>query len=176
MNGQKNIGIFKGEKKMKIYAKQVPPEFQDSHFEPENWPGIIFHGNRWYNSHTTPEFDAIYNRFDGEKRILRALHLLTGKRYEKRTIRGSCQGDWQEIYYPVAEYTRESLNVLEIEYFDTGSEWAVNVDGCDVYIYTYEWNSEKIKEELAAAVGVKPENMILYSFSGWKRTPEYTEV
>jgi hypothetical protein len=158
---------------MKIYAKQVPPEYQDSFFNSENWPGIIFHGNRWFNSHTTPEFDAIYNRFDGEKRILRALHLVTGKRYEKRTIRGCCQGDWQEIYYPVNDYTRDMLYNLETEYFNTGTEWIMNDDSS---IYCYSWNNDGIRKEIADAAGTTPENVILQAFTGWKRTPEYAEV
>lgn len=165
---------------MKIYAKQVPPEWQTYPFDyidiQDAFPGIILHGNRWYNSHTTPEFDAIIDRFDGEKRILRALHLVTGKRYEKRTIRGSCQGDWQYVYYPVADYTREALDILETEYFNTGTEWIIDPDGDNVSVYAHGWNNDQIRAELAAAVGVKPEDIILQAFTGWKRTPEYTEV
>ena len=161
---------------MKIYAKQVPPEYQDSYFEPECWPGIIFHGNRWLNSHTTPEFDAIYDRFDGEKRILRALHLVTGKRYEKRTIRGSCQSDWQDIYYPADDYTRDMLYILETEYFNTGSEWIVDPDGENVSVYAHSWNNDGIRAELADAIGTTPENITLLAFSGWSRSAEYAEV
>jgi hypothetical protein len=161
---------------MSIHAKQVPPEYQDSRFNSEEWPDIIFHGNRHYHSHTTPEFDAIYNRFDGEKRILRALHLLTGKRYDVRTIRGYCQGDWQTVFYPVEDYSREALDILEIEYFNLGTEWAVNVDGCDVYVYAYSDTPEKIRAEIAAAVGAQVEDIQLHVFAGWERTPEYKEV
>lgn len=161
---------------MKIIAKQVPPEYQDSYFEPECWPDIIFHGSRWFNSHTTPEFDAIYDRFDGEKRILRALHLVTGKRYEKRTIRGSCQSDWQDIYYPVDDYTRDMLDILETEYFNTGSEWIIDPDGDNFSVYAHGWNNELIRAELANAAGVTPEEITLLAFSGWKKTAVYEEV
>jgi hypothetical protein len=162
---------------MKIIAKQVPPEYQESPFQlygwMDMWPGVIIHGNRWYNSHTTPEFDAIYNRFDGEKRILRALHLVTGKRYEKHTIQGTCQSDWQEVYFPVADYTPELLRMLEVEYFNLGSEWIINDDWS---MYCYSWNNDGIRKEIADAAGTTPENVILQAFTGWKRTPEYAEV
>lgn len=165
---------------MKIYAKQVPPEYQESPFQyidwMNMWPGIIIHGNRYYNSHTTPEFDAIIDRFDGEKRILRALHLVTGKRYEKRTIRGSCQGDWQEVYYPVADYTREALDILETEYFNTGTEWIIDPDGENYSMYCHSWDNAGIRQEIANEAGTTPENVILQVFTGWKRTPEYAEV
>ena len=54
---------------MKIYAKQISPEYQESPFfnwNPEDlYPGVIFKGNRHFNSHTTPEFDAIRDGLDG---------------------------------------------------------------------------------------------------------------
>lgn len=51
---------------MKIYAKQVNPEYQESPlfidgFFPDN---IILTGNRDFNSHTTPEFDQINSHFE----------------------------------------------------------------------------------------------------------------
>lgn len=159
--------------KTKIYAKQVPPEFQDSYFDIECWPGVIIHGNRWFNDYTTPEFDAIYNRFDGEKRILRALHIVTGKKYDVVTIHGSAQSEWNNVYYPVDDYTRDAMYNLETEYFNTGAEWIINDD---FSIYTYSWNTDGIRAEIASAAGVDLDNVILYTFSGWKRTPEYAEV
>lgn len=168
---------------MKIIAEQVPPEWQEAPINFANWfdmwPGVIVHGNRHYNSHTTPEFDAIIDRFDGEKRILRALHLVTGKRYEKRTIHGCCQGDWQEVYYPVADYSPEALYTLEIEYFNLGSEWQIKTeeedpDGYSLYCYTT--GPDCIREEIANATGEKPENITLRIFDGWKQIPVYAEV
>ena len=165
---------------MKIIARQVPPEYQSWTFDyidiQDAYPGIILHGNPFYNCHTTPEFDAIYERFDEEKRILRALHLVTRKRYEKRTIRGSCQCDWQNVYYPVADYTQKSLDQLEMEYFNTGTEWIIDPDGDNYSTYCYSWNNDGIKKEIADAAGTTPENVILQAFTGWKRTPEHREV
>ena len=54
---------------MTIYAKQIAPEYQESPFfmfgPGEMYPGVIFKGNRNFNSHTTPEFDAIRDGLDG---------------------------------------------------------------------------------------------------------------
>lgn len=51
---------------MKIYAKQVSPEYQESPLFIEGcFPdNIILTGNRDYDSHTTPEFDQISNYFE----------------------------------------------------------------------------------------------------------------
>ena len=158
---------------MKIYAKQIPPEHQESYFDIESWPGVIIHGNRHFNDYTTPEFDAIYNRFDGEKRILRALHIITGKRYDVQTIRGSCQGDWQNVYFPVDDYAPTALDILEADYFNTGSEWIVNDD---FSIYVYSRHNDGIRTEIADAAGVDPADVVLLEFTGWSKTAVYAEV
>lgn len=53
---------------MTIYAKQINPAYQESPFFLEDpadlYPGVIFKGNRYFNSHTTPEFDAIRDGLD----------------------------------------------------------------------------------------------------------------
>lgn len=164
--------------KMKIIAKQVPPEYQDSNFDPECWPGVIFHGNRDYHSRTTPIFESIIERFYTEKHILRALYFMTGKKYERHTIRGCCQRDWQDIYYPAADYSRDSLEYLEIEYFNLGTEWVItSAEDPDGYgLYCYATDTDAIRAEIADATGENPENVILQTFTGWKRLPEYTEV
>ena len=38
--------------------------------------------------------------------------LLTGKTWKMRQICGSCQSDWNNIYYPEAEWTEEELDKL----------------------------------------------------------------
>lgn len=214
---------------MKIYAKQVPPEYQESPLFMEDWPKNVFaFGNRDFVDHSgrlddiraalddlagawddltsgAPAFynswiDAIQEHFpsdDGreytraerlkiadlaiaycesssdESALLRdALELITGQKYENATIRGCCQGDWQEIIYP-AEYGREWLDNFETEYFNTGAEWIIDDD---YSVYTHAWNDDGIRAEIAAAAGVDPCDIILYTFTGWSKTPEYMEV
>ena len=161
---------------MKIIAKQVPPEYQDSNFDPDCWPEIIFHGNRHYCSHTTPKFDIICDRFDEEKRILRALHLVTGKRFKTRIIRGCSQSDWQQIYYPVDMYDNATLDILETDYFNTGTEWIIDPDGDAFSVYCYGWNPDQIRGEIADATGCNAQDVILYEFSGYTKTAQYQEV
>lgn len=53
---------------MTIYAKQINPAHQESPFfmfgPEELYPWVIFKGNHHFNSHTTPEFDAIRDGLD----------------------------------------------------------------------------------------------------------------
>ena len=222
---------------MKIYAKQVTPEYQESPIFMEEWPENVYvFGNRHYKDHggdyikniknsmydaadelkTLPRGGSYYDSFidiladiipapENKKEYTRAdrlkwralllnydagaitdddaittaLELITGDEYDAATIRGCCQGDWNNIIYP-AEYGREWLENFEIEYFNTGDEWQINEgipDSDDgYYFYSHSWNEDGIRAEIAAAAGVDPEDVMLYIFTGYTRTPEYRLV
>lgn len=116
---------------------------------------------------------------DDDRIIVAALGLLTGKRYACTEIHGCAQGEWNDVYYPVDEYDREALDMLETEYFNTGSEWRVVCDEDEddqVFVYAHDWHQEAIRRELADSVGCEPEDMCLLRFTGWARTPEYEEA
>lgn len=75
---------------MKIYAKQVNPEYQESPLFIEGcFPdNIILTGNRDYNSHTTPEFDQIEDHFEdmaGTRENDRFFFQWNGAGYDKIT-------------------------------------------------------------------------------------------
>ena len=221
---------------MKIYAKQVPPEIQESPLFMEEWPeNVYIFGNRHYKTHGNTEdiknnmYDAAdelkrlqYGHFNGagyslieilsdflpakngreysradrlkwralllnfdacaitdDDAIITALQLITGDEYSAATIRGCCQGDWNNIIYPT-EYGREWLENFETEYFNTGAEWRINEgdpDGGDeYYFYTHAWNDDGQRAEIAAAAGVDPADVVLYVFDGYTHTAKYKMV
>ena len=222
---------------MKIYAKQVTPEYQESPLFMEEWPENVYvFGNRHYKDHggeyieniknsmydaadelkTLPRGGSYYNSFidiladiipapenkkeytradrlkwralllnfdagaiSDDDAITTALELITGDEYAAGEIRGCCQGDWNNIIYP-AEYGREWLENFEVEYFNTGDEWQISEGIPDsdenYYFYSHAWNEDGIRAEIAAAAGVEPDDVILYIFTGYARTPEYRLV
>lgn len=216
---------------MKIYAKQVPPEYQESPLFMGDWPENVFvFGNKWLTSHAgrlddikqalceiydvcqgwsnysklsdvTPgrddgrnytraerlqlvrlakNYTEYSNNSDDESEILCAvLELITGQKYDYTTIRGCSQGDWQEIIYP-AEYGRDWLSDFETEYFNTGAEWCISENDPEsddaYYFYSHSWSDDGTRDEIAAAAGVDPGDVILYTFTGWSRSPQYMEV
>lgn len=109
------------------------------------------------------------------------LELITGKAWTCTTIRGVCQGDWQTMYHP-ADWTRTQVEIFETEYFNTGSEWTIH-DGEDdpespeeiigFYMYCHGWSDDDIRAEIAAETGADPADVVLYKFSGWKRSATY---
>ena len=233
---------------MKIYAKQISPDCQESplflgdEFFPDN---IAVFGNRDYKEHC-PDFinnvwevlrqgeladiledvkewadcyknvtEAINDYLPpehGKRYSTNAIHALknyvidfsscphsreyeilcnvlsivTGKKWDYQTIRGCCQGDWNYIFYPADEWTKEQIEVFETEYFNTGTEWIVHDENTDpespeeisgFSIYCVSWNKEGIRKEIAEAVtDGDPANVILYEFVGYSQTAVYKEV
>lgn len=108
----------------------------------------------------------------------RIFSILTGRKYDCRRINGCCQGDWNYIFFPEDEWTDQDIDRFEIEYFNLGDEWKV-VDEDDpefpVFYYTHEWNHQVRKYELAQMIGCRPEELTMFEFVGYTRTPEYRE-
>lgn len=223
---------------MKIYAKQIAPEWQESPLYMEEWPENVFvFGNRHFTERAEKMHEiesALENiadgiesarvggwakdinaaaliwyempRDDGRKytraerlkiidlaftyyytlnfpearaAVCAALEFITGDEYESATIRGCCQGDWNNIIYP-AKYGDEWLYNFEIEYFNTGAEWRISEGDPDgdecYYFYSHAWNDDGIRAEIADAAGVDPADVVLYVFDGYTQTPEYRTV
>lgn len=139
----------------------------------------------------------LHGDLDDDAAALAALmSLFEGKPWKSRTIRGTCQSDWNEIAYPAGEWPDEALDAFECEYWNTGNEWDVykvdaaaleKIDLEDVTrdeleeacempcsTYTHEWDNEKIKIEIAATFGAAPEDVVLMKFGGYVKTPRYT--
>ena len=117
--------------------------------------------------------------------LCKVLSIVDGRPWEWSTIRGCCQGDWQEVFYPVDEWAKAALEAFEVQYFNMGSEWIVHdeaespespdeINGFSVYCIG--WNADAIKAEIAEAAGGSPEEVVLYQFGGYSRTPIYEEV
>ena len=162
---------------MKIIAKQIAPEYQDTRFyrdEFENcYPGLYLYGNRNYHGITTPVFLELVNRFDSWDKIARALSIIHREKYSCVCFRGSSQSEWQYCFYPMHGFTPAALRMIEKEYFNTCTEWVIN-DDFSMYCYGDTW--EEIRQEIADATGTTPENVILSVFEGRIRTAKYKVV
>lgn len=123
--------------------------------------------------------------------ICLALEAMTGKEYDWFNIHGSCQGDWQIIYMPTEN--KEDKATIEAEYFNTGEEFMVyeesipledwqienaveiaeNEDCLSFSVYCTSWNEEGQRKEIADAIGCKPEEVLLFEFDHYVKTPVY---
>ena len=117
--------------------------------------------------------------------ICKALDLMTGDPYNCTEIHGSCQGDWQDVYYPVKLYNKKFIQNFEIEYFNLGSEWMIHDEDTEVTeaadvsgysMYCYSWDDDGIKQEIADSVGCKPEEVKLFKYMGESHYSTYSEA
>lgn len=229
----------------KVYAKQVPPEVQESPlFLPERFPeNIAVYGNRDFISRKPEVFERVQNVLEqgelaevlefpeewkpwyknateaiseylpatnGKKYspkkihalrclvidysccvcskeneiICKVLSIVDGRLWDWKTIRGSTQSDWNEVFFPVDDWGEKELKEFESQYFNTGREWIVYEQGEDpkkedafgYSVYCVGFTDYEIKKEIAEAAGEKPENVVLYKFSGYSKTAKYEEV
>lgn len=125
---------------------------------------------------------SICSSSEEDQILVDVLSIVTGEEWGYKEICGCCQGDWNNVYYPVEKWTKESLEIFETMYFNTGSEWIVHegdteptipeeIEGCACYCVS--WNDEGIKKEIAEAAGGNAEDVILYKYAGSVSIPTY---
>lgn len=114
---------------------------------------------------------------NNEAIIAEALSIVTGEKWEYKCISGCCQSDWNYVYYRPEEWTDKELEYFEIEYFNIGEEWRImDENGDECYYYTHEWSDIYKTRELAENIGCSVQDLTLYAFDGWTKTPKYKEV
>lgn len=110
------------------------------------------------------------------------LSIVTAEKYTYQQIKGSCQGDWNYIYYPSGKISEESVDYIEACYFNTGSEWIIHDEETEpespediqgYSVYCVGWNDEQIRKELAKAAKVKPEEVIMFAYDHSVSVPVY---
>jgi hypothetical protein len=118
--------------------------------------------------------------------ICECLSTITGKIYRCKGLRGCCQGEYVDAYYPVEDNITKYLDWIEAWFFGTGTEILI-YDGDlepetaddieDGYtIYTANWRVEDLKKEIRDYVGAKDDvevKLWLYDKTRTIRIDEY---
>lgn len=112
------------------------------------------------------------------------LSIVTEEKLEYATITGDCQGEWQQVIYP-GKYKDEWIKLFECEYFNTGSEWELEIFEGDEdtaeptetgRIYCYNDKMEDFKNQISWATNCPIENIKMLEFDGYKQKNIYKEV
>lgn len=117
------------------------------------------------------------------------LSATTGKDYDYLEVKGNVQCEWQDVYYPVNEWSIDMIRDLGIRYFNNGSAWfyvdaedAESDDPRDILDssnghlhYSTEWESSAIRQEIADNAGCNPEDLKMFPFAGYVTTPSWCE-
>ena len=121
-----------------------------------------------------------------ENFLCEVLSIVCGEKWTWDVIRGSAQGDWNNVFYPAAAFTGKNIEQFKMLYFNEGTEWMVSddldeepnsldeIDGMNVYCCA--WDADGVKEEIADVCGVSANEVKLYAFSRWARMPFYEAI
>lgn len=130
------------------------------------------------------------SRLAEENMKCKALSLLCNQEYDYQEIHGVCQSDWQRCYYPKDE--ENLLGDMEMQYFNTGEEWEVcdaaeieeqglpaPANGNEVYDLevstSYYIDGSCSRENLAKALGCKPDEIKMWRWKGYRKINKYEE-
>ena len=136
------------------------------------------------------DFEGYYSDESYMECIAKIVYIIDGRKLELDTIRGSVQGDWQNVIY---DPEKIDIGTIEAYYFNTGTEWEVlevdsedisediskeNIEGIDFdgLFYSAEWHSTYTKEDLSNSFGYDLENVFLFEFDGWNRSARYKQA
>lgn len=151
----------------------------------EDYFPIVYHDYKQYRTedYTDNEIDIIryavdqydyFGMYNQRDLISQVLSVLTEKQYNYKEIHGTTQGEWNVIYYPVNDYTDDQINIIEMEYYNTGYEFIIDTeDGFNISVYVHSYDDDDIKIELSDCVGCKPEEIELHHFTGYATIPIY---
>ena len=101
--------------------------------------------------------------------ICKVLSLVSGSPWEWAIIRGCCQGEWQEVFYPVNE---GSEWIIHDEPYEPEGPEDINGYSC----YTVSVLEDDIRKELADIAGCTPVDLVIYAVDGYTRSPIYKAV
>lgn len=143
-----------------------------------------YNGGKW-NTMEVHKWKEILSNWDedDEGMVCRMLDLALGGDWQSKEIHGCCQGDWALVYYDSKVYDKDSIEYLEIEYFNLGEEWICSLDAMtdaeaeeaeaeDVYnmdnvcTYVYGWREEDKRKELAEVIGCDVEEVVMFEYAG----------
>ena len=94
--------------------------------------------------------------YDKEVWVPVVLSLIERKPYRFSVLKGNCQSDWQYVVFSPEDYpSKDAVRGMESEYFNTGSEWHVELFEEENLIDSFNFYSEEYldsKEEILNTV------------------------
>lgn len=116
------------------------------------------------------------NNFDVEI-FCKIYSLITGEKWTYTTIRGCVQSEWQYFLYIHSHYNNDSLNRIEIEYFNYGTQWIIeNGENKGVSIYCISLDFDNIKKEIREELQLESSDIIVLKTFTTIKCIKYMEV
>lgn len=121
----------------------------------------------------------IFDFFNKDSDIVKALSAGLGEPYESATLTGSVQREWATIYYPKREYSREDIQEIEDYYFGKVTAWYNDDYGraviADTELGSHYNDSAKIKELISDYTDAPVDKIKLRRFNGYHQVADYID-
>ena len=110
---------------------------------------------------------------------LEMLEKVTGKKWNKTTIKGYSQGDWQDVYYAEGEVSKEYIKEIEDFYMGKITEFRATEDDDPDSCYTAYVPNDIVwegKEAICKYLGLPLESTTIYEDVGYEKVYKYKEI
>ena len=171
----------------KLVFKQTDPESMwcdtgyDFELEMQELKGVIT-GNRDYKEYGDNTLIDIIkgNYYDDDLgydyETFEELKKITGKEYEKWTIRGYNQSDWNYIYLPKENVNHEEIRYIEAMFFGMYDEFYNDSEGSIIITHDVSFKGVKaIKKYIAETIGYKLSEVKIKLFERYKQVAVYSK-
>lgn len=137
---------------------------------------------------TIPYPNAMPNTNGYLLNLCQGLNIITNHTWSNKAIYGSAQGEWNNIVYPDDVFTPKDIDTLSCLYWNEGTEWSISdcypEDNDDTQRtieeiefeyghYSILYDTEDIKQEIAQMNDISPNDVTLFVFEKYIKTPDY---
>ena len=143
---------------------------------------IIIYGNPNFTSFGKSILLSIVNGdyYDYEAEYdyetLEMLEKVTGKKWNKTTIKGYSQGDWQDVYYVEGEVSKEYIEEIEDFYMGKVTGFTVSEDNDDYNEFVPNDVVWEGKEAICRYLGLPLESTTIYEDVGYEKVYKYKAI
>ena len=143
---------------------------------------IIIYGNPNFTSFGKSILLSIVNgdycdyEVEYDYETLEMLEKVTGKKWNKTTIKGYSQGDWQDVYYVEGEVSKEYIKEIEDFYMGKVTGFTVSEDNGDYDEFVPNDIVWEGKEAICKYLGLPLESTTIYEDVGYEKVYKYKEI
>jgi hypothetical protein len=165
-------------------VKKVPDEQVYYNFDDQvelDFENIVICGNRNFISYGDKTLIDIIqgDYYDDEVgydyETFEMLEKVTGKKWDRTTIKGYSQGDWQDVYF-TKEVSQGYLEEIENFYMGKVDEFVISEEDDEYHVFVPHDVVWEGKDSICRYLDLQPEDTVIYEDDGYEKVYRYKEI
>jgi hypothetical protein len=165
-------------------VKKVPDEQVYYDFDDQvelDFENIVICGNRNFISYGNKTLIDIIqgDYYDDEVgydyETFEMLEKVTGKKWDRTTIKGYSQGDWQDVYF-TKEVSQGYLEEIENFYMGKVDEFVISEEDDEYHVFVPHDVVWEGKDSICRYLDLQPEDTVIYEDDGYEKVYRYKEI